>query len=388
MFSQRSRPSAGQNRLSRAVDEARRRGDTWLDLTVSNPTRAELPYDERAILGPLAPPEALVYCPEPLGERRAREAISKAYREDGLDVPADRVMLTASTSEAYAFLLKLLCDPGDAIAVPAPSYPLFDHLARYEAAEIIPYRLAYDGTWHIDLPSLRAAITGRTKAIFVVSPNNPTGSYLKRDELAALASLGLPVVSDEVFASYTLCDDATRAASALEASDALVFSLGGLSKLAALPQLKAAWIAIGGPDVLVTDVLARLELLGDTFLSVGTPVQLALPSLLASRHVVHDAIGARTRRNFAWLRGRLADEPLTLLRAEGGWYATLRLPKITGEEAWVVGLFDEAGVYVHPGHFFDFDDEPFLVVSLLTPEHALREGVERVVRYVETVLSK
>jgi alanine-synthesizing transaminase len=295
------------------------------------------------------------------------------------------VVLTASTSEAYAFLFKLLCDPGDEVLVPVPSYPLFEHLARLETVRAVPYRIAYDGAWHLDVSSVRSAVGPRTRAISVVTPNNPTGSYVKRDELAALAALGLPIVSDEVFAGYSLDPrpDPTRAASALEAEGALVFALGGLSKLAALPQMKLAWIALGGDAGLVDPALARLEVIADAFLSVGAPVQHALPSLLASRGGVTSAIVARTRENLAFLRGALEGKAVSVLEVEGGWYATLRLPRTQAEEQWALSLLEQDGVYVHPGHFFDFESEAYLVASLLTPGPVFRDGIQRLVARVE-----
>jgi hypothetical protein len=309
--------------------------------------------------------------------------VARELSASGRPVDASRVVLTASTSEAYAFLFKLLCDPGDEVLVPVPSYPLFEHLARLESVRAVPYRLAYDGAWHVDLASARVATTPRTRAIVTVSPNNPTGSYLKRTELDALASLGLPIVSDEVFAGYPLRDDATRAASALDAAGApLVFALGGLSKLAALPQMKLAWLVAGGEPARASAALARLEVIADAFLSVGAPVQHALPALLATRGPVERAIRARTRDNLASVRAAVTGSAATLLDVEGGWYATLRLPRTRTEAEWTLGLLEEEGVYVHPGHFFDFEDEAYVVVSLLTQGDTLRDGMRRLVARV------
>jgi len=372
--SSRSSFDLAPNRLALALARARQEERAILDLTESNPTRAGLPYARATILEALASPDALLYEPSPFGLWSAREVVARE-----LEVDPARVLLTASTSEAYGFLFKLLCDPGDEVLVPVPSYPLFEHLARLEAVRAVPYRLAYDGRWHVDVDSLRSAVGPRTRAVVTVSPNNPTGSYLKHAELAALASLGLPIVSDEVFASYPLRDDPTRATTALEAQGTLVFSLGGLSKLAALPQMKLAWIVVGGDAPDVTDALARLEVLADAYLSVGTPVQHALPHLLASRVPAESAIQARTRTNLELLRSRVSGTAGTLLDVEGGWYATLRVPATRSEEAWALELLEEDGVHVHPGHFFDFEHEAYLVLSLLTPEAIFAEGVGRVV---------
>ena len=376
-FSARSGVDLTPNPLAAAL--ARLGDRPCLDLTTSNPTTASIPYDRDAILSALARPGALVYEPAPFGLPLAREAVARDLSAHGAAVDPARVVLTASTSEAYAFLFKLLCDPGDEVLVPRPSYPLFEHLARLESVTAVPYRLAYDGTWHVDLPSVRAAISGRTRAVVAVSPNNPTGSYLKTSELAELASLGLPIVSDEVFARYPLRPDATRARSALEADPAtLVFALGGLSKLAALPQAKLAWMAVGGGPARVDEALARLEVIADAFLSVAAPVQHALPALLTSRAVAEQAIRDRTARNLAWLTSAVAGSAVSLLDTEGGWYATLRLPRTHDEQAWVLVFLQEDAVHVHPGHFFDFDEEAYVVVSLLTPEATHREGSTRI----------
>jgi aspartate/methionine/tyrosine aminotransferase len=372
--SSRSSFDLAPNCLSLALARARQQERAILDLTESNPTRAGLPYARSTILEALASAEALLYEPSPFGLWSAREAVARE-----LEVDPARIVLTASTSEAYGFLFKLLCDPGEEVLVPVPSYPLFEHLARLEAVRAVPYRLAYDGRWHVDVDSLRDAVGPRTRAVVTVSPNNPTGSYLKHAELAALASLGLPIVSDEVFASYPLREDPTRATSALEAQGTLVFSLGGLSKLAALPQMKLAWMAVGGDAPDVTDAMARLEVLADAYLSVGTPVQHALPHLLASRGPAESAIQSRTRANLELLRSRVSGTAGTLLDVEGGWYATLRVPATRSEESWVLELLAEDGVHVHPGHFFDFEREAYLVLSLLTPEAIFAEGVARMV---------
>jgi alanine-synthesizing transaminase len=384
MFSSRSSFELSPNPLSRALAAARRAGRAVLDLTESNPTQAALEYDADAILGALADRASLVYEPAPFGLEKARDAVARNLGLDGLYVDPSRVVLTASTSEAYTFLFKLLCDPGDEVLVPRPSYPLFDHLARLESVRAVPYRLAYDGAWHVDPASLAAAVSPRSRAIVTVSPNNPTGSYLKRDEIDLFAATGLPVVSDEVFARYSLRADPRRAPSALAGAGLpLVFALGGLSKLAALPQLKVAWIAAGGDGARVRDALARLEVIADAFLSVGTPVQHALPSLLAAGRVTEGAIRERLASNATWLAQACRDAPVSLLDAEGGWYATLRLPATRSEEAWSLALLEDDGVYVHPGHYFDFEREPYVVASLLTPEAPFRGGMRRLIARAE-----
>ncbi len=354
-------------------------GATLVDLTLSNPTRAGIPYAPN-VASALARSDAVLrYDPEPFGLATARAAVSALWRERGLDVPPERIALTASTSEAYAFAFKLLCDPGDQVLVPAPSYPLLEHLGALESVELVSYRLGYDGAWFIDVNEVRARVTERTRAVVVVSPNNPTGTYLKRDELARLSALGLPLVSDEVFGDYAFGDDARRARSVLEAESGLVLALDGLSKAAALPQMKLGWLTLGGAPGLVAEALARLEIALDAFLSPGTPVQRALPELLATRGVAAEAVRARTRANLAAVNAACRDSPVSLLPVEGGWYAVLRFPATASDEEWALRAL-EVGVLVQPGYFFDFADEPHLVVSLLTPEPALAAGLRALVQ--------
>jgi aspartate/methionine/tyrosine aminotransferase len=383
MFSSRCSFDLSLNALAAA--RARAPSGSLLDLTEANPTRARIRHDEGAILSALSTRSSLVYEPLPFGLPSARGAVATDLAANGCPVDPSRIVLTASTSEAYAFLFKLLCDPDDEVLVPGPSYPLFAHLAQLECIRAVSYRLAYDGAWHVDLPSVRAGVSSRTRAIVTVSPNNPTGSYLKRGELDALSDLGLPIVSDEVFGRYGIRSDGARAASALEAGDRapLVFALGGLSKLAGLPQMKLAWMAVGGQEARIADALARLEVIADAFLSVGTPVQHALPELLASRGLAERAIRARVLSNLAAVASSLEHSAVSLLDVEGGWYATLRLPRTRPEDEWALAFLEQDSVYVHPGHFFDFESEAYVVVSLLTPEATLREGIKRIVDRVD-----
>jgi len=381
LFSKRSSLELTPNRLTLELAAARARAADIVDLTVSNPTLARIPYGASVAEALARSPHVLRYEPEAFGLVSAREAVVGLWRERGVVTSADRVLLTASTSEAYACAFKLLCDPGDEVLVPAPSYPLLEHLGALECVRLVPYRLAFDGAWFVDVHELERAVTPRTKAIVVVSPNNPTGSYLKREELARLVGLGLPLLSDEVFGEYPLCEDRARARSVLEAGEGLVLALDGLSKVAALPQMKLAWTTLGGSNVLVAEALARLELILDTFLSPGTPVQRALPELLASRHVAAGAIRERTRRNHARLVARTLESPLTSLHVEGGWYGVVRLPATASDEEWALSAL-AAGVLVQPGYFFDFDETPHVVLSLLTPEAAFDVGLERLLTVV------
>jgi aspartate/methionine/tyrosine aminotransferase len=291
----------------------------------------------------------------------------------------ERLVLTASTSEAYAFVIKLLCDPGDAVLAPRPSYPLLDELVRLEGATIEPYRLAWDGDWHVDRATVRPS--DRARAVIAVSPNNPTGSLLARDEVAHLAGFGVPVIVDEVFLGYPL-ETAPGAASAFS-FDHDVFVLGGLSKLAGLPQMKLGWIAVGGSDAFAGEALAGLERVADAYLSLGTPAQVAAAEWLDASAVTRDAIRARTRANLEHLRAALASTPLVSVpRVDAGWYACMRFPRTLDDERWALRAL-ERGVMVQPGYFYDFDEDGWLVVSLLAEEDAFREGIARVLAMAE-----
>ena len=383
MFSARTGWDLTPNRLSSLLEARRNRGEPVLDLTETNPTRVGIEYPPD-VLAPLADPEALSYDPAPAGLASARAAVAADHARRGVPIEPSRVLLTASTSEAYAWLFKLLCDPGDAVLVPRPSYPLFSYLARLESVDVHAYALSYDGQWHLTLDAVREALTPRTRAVVVVSPNNPTGSYLKRteaDELLALcAERELAVISDEVFADYAFGDDPRRAASLAAGGAALAFSLGGLSKSCGLPQVKLAWIAISGPERWRTAAQARLEVVADTYLSVSTPVQRAAPALLARRPELQRPIAERVAANLDGLRRRLGPgSPASLLHTEGGWSAVLQVPATQSEEERVTRLLEEHGVLVHPGYFFDFPREAFLVLSLLPPPALFARAVDRII---------
>jgi alanine-synthesizing transaminase len=383
-----------ENALVKRVAERCTRGDL-VDLTESNPTLIGLDYPVQALAQAFARAAARPYTPTPLGLPEARRAVAAHYARDGRVVDAERIVLTASSSESYAFLFKLFADPGDAVLVPEPSYPLFDYLARLEAARAFGYRLAYDGVWHIDFPDLERTLADATRqgrrprAIVVVSPNNPTGSYVKRDEAARLGQLAarheLALISDEVFADYPHSRDDARVtllAAAAETADApAVFSLGGLSKGCGLPQLKLGWILVGGRQREMA--IAGLEAIADMYLSVGGPVQHAVADLLSIGGAIRAAIGARVRRNRAALTAALAAAPaVTALPAEGGWSAILRLPAIRSDEDWASSLVTDAGVLVHPGYFFDLAGGTFLVISLLPEPGAFDDGLRRLIAHI------
>lgn len=383
MTSSRLPASLERNALARAIDAKRRRGVPVADLTESNPTRVGLSYPP-GLLAALADPQGLAYDPQPLGLWPARAAVAADFRRRGIVISADRVALTSSTSEAYALLFKLFCDAGDAILVPRPSYPLFEHLSRLESVTAVPYDLEYHGTWRIDIDSVRRAASSRVKALVIVSPNNPTGSFLHRDDLAALSELaaghGWPIIGDEVFADYGL-DPAPAATHVMAASDVLTFSLGGLSKSAGLPQVKLGWIGFGGPAAKVDEALAAYEIVADTYLSVSTPVQVAASSLIEQGALVRAQILARVRDNLATLRSLAAGFPsIDVLPVEGGWSAVLQVPAVRSEDTLALELLDQDDVLVHPGYFFDFPREAYLVVSLLPSPAVFAPAVSRVLR--------
>jgi hypothetical protein len=375
VFSYRSNFDRRQNALARALVG---RADRLDDLTRANPTRAELPYPTDAIARSVAAAARTPYAPDPFGDEDARRVVAE---REGVD-PA-QVMLTASTSEAYSFLFKLLADADDEVLVPEPSYPLLSMLARLEGIRLVPYPIHYDGEWHITAGTVQAATTPRTRAVVAINPNNPTGSFLKRDELRALYSVGRPLIVDEVFADYPFGEDPRRARSIPHGGEGLTFTLSGLSKVAGMPQLKLAWLVVSGPRPQRDEALSRLELIGDTYLSPSGPAQGACGALLAAGEELRGAIRERTRRNLESLTARLAGRSAaTLVRPEGGWYAVLQLPSTRSEERWVLD-FVRRGVLVQPGWFYDFATEPFVVLSLLTPPRIFDRGLSSLLAEVD-----
>lgn len=385
MFSGRLSWQATENRLAQR-EAARRAADRpVLDLTVSNPTQVGLSYPAQALINALGDQGIARYQPAAFGAIEAREAVAAEFARRGATVAAGAIALTASSSESYALLFKLLCNPGDAVLVPQPSYPLFEYLARLEGVEPRPYRLTYDGRWRLDLDSLE--LRG-ARALCLVNPNNPTGSFVSKEEWARLCALAaqhqLPLIVDEVFADYALSPAVDAVVTvAAEPPPALTFCLGGLSKSAGLPQMKLGWIATLGPDTLVAEALRRLELVCDTYLSVGTPVQTALPALLTLGADLRAQITRRVQTN----RQRLAatfgrSSPCTLLPAEAGWSAILRVPAVMTDDDWAVTLIDRDGVLVQPGYFFDLEVGTTLVLSLLTHPATLSEGARRIAERV------
>ena len=392
MLSRRIPPHTQTNELSRAVEALRASGTPFADLTESNPTRAGIPYPAD-LLAPLSDPRALRYEPQPFGLESARAAVAADQHRRGADVDASQVVLTASTSEAYSWLFKLLCDPGASVLVPRPSYPLFDHLTQLEGVRAETYALEYHGRWEIDFASLAAA-PADARAVVVVSPNNPTGSCLTAPELDRLVALcqerQWALIADEVFADYlfhaqAVASDESRGVTDIASrAGVLSFTLAGLSKTAGLPQVKVGWMIAGGPRHARDAALAALELIADSFLSVGTPAQVALPDLLRQGAPVRAAIQARTRRNLESLRDLARAHPACdVLRADGGWSAVIRVPATRGEDRLVLDLLEQQRVLVHPGYFFDFPREAFLVVSLLPAHDAFVDAMARVLRFVD-----
>jgi alanine-synthesizing transaminase len=381
VFSSRLRFDLRPNSLSVLLAEKRRAGAPVLDLTGSNPTLAGFIYPESEIFAAFADPAALRYDPAPRGLRTAREAVSRYYAERGREVAPSRILLTASTSEAYAYLFNLLTDPGDDILVPRPSYPLFEFLAVLQSAAVKQYSLRYDGSWHIDFESLERAVSERTRAAVVVNPNNPTGSFLKPDEARQLdefaARHGIAILIDEVFSDYAFSQNSSHPALLGEAP---LFRMSGLSKIAGLPQMKLGWIVAEGPRH--AESLERLEWIADTYLSVSTPVQLALPKLLDLSGGIRAQIRERTSANLAALRTAVEGSPLSVLNLEGGWCATVQVPRTRSEEEWTLALLRDRDVLTQPGFFYDFESEAFLVLSLLTEPAIFREGVRRILNLI------
>ncbi|MEO8358398.1 MAG: pyridoxal phosphate-dependent aminotransferase [Vicinamibacteria bacterium] len=368
MFSKRLPKDISENALSARIREMRESGARFLDLTESNPTRAGF-LAPPSLLTLLGDPEGAHYAPDPQGMLSARTSIASDYARRGVSVDPLDIVLTASSSESYSLLFKLLANPGDEVLVPAPSYPLFEFLADLDGVRVGTYPLHFDHEWHLSVDSLARLITDQTRAVVVVHPNNPTGSFLKKSEARTLADLcaerGVAIIADEVFADFAFEPDPQRFETFAAETKALSFALGGLSKSCALPQLKLGWIAVAGPDAVRREALARLEFIADTYLSVSTPIQLALPSILDQKATLQKPIRQRLRRNLTALENAVGNQPeLSLIQPEGGWSALIKCPAtLTDEERALDAL--SAGVLVHPGHFFDFDSGCYLVVSLL-----------------------
>jgi alanine-synthesizing transaminase len=390
MFASRTNWRLETNRLTRALEEHRRSGSELFDLTASNPTTCGLAYPRREILTALTDSRGLIYRPESKGLREAREAVAEYYAgrvgfSGSLQqVDPERILLASGTSEAYSHIFRLLCEAGDEILVPAPGYPLFEFLAELADIRLVPYPLLYDHGWQIDFASLRAALSPRSRAVLVVHPNNPTGSFVKPREAGELgeicAAREMAIVADEVFLDYT---SAAAPARTFALSDAaLTFTLSGLSKISLLPQMKLGWTVVSGPESLVHAAVDRLEIIADTYLSPSTPVQLALPKFLSFRHTLQSQLQKRISANLSVMDSMLLEsKSLARLDREGGWYAILRVPVTATDDDLTVALLERCSVLVHPGHFFNFSRDGFLVLSLISPEVEFKEGVRRLLGF-------
>jgi alanine-synthesizing transaminase len=395
-FARRTAWDLSRNRYTQALEAHRRAGRELLDLTASNPTTIGLQYREEELLAALRNPEALIYQPQSKGLLSAREAIAAYYAERGSHISPDDLILTTSTSEAYSFVFRLLCDPGDRVLVPAPSYPLFDFLADLQDVKLVPYELVYDHGWQIDFHSIQTALQqafgagNKCRALLVVHPNNPTGSYVKpheADELNRIcAGNQMALIADEVFLDYSLVAELQLTFSSNR--QALTFTLSGLSKISALPQMKVAWIAVSGPDEVKAEALERLEVIADTYLSMNAPVQLAVPVMLQERSAIQRQLTYRVRENLAQLDSQLAVQKLChRLEIEGGWYAVLRVPVTGSDEELAIELLQQTGVLMQPGHFYDFPSDGYLVLSLITKSGVFKRGIQRMLQFIATRLS-
>ena len=378
MFAKRTNWNLETNRLSVALSAHRAAGKPLIDLTISNPTECGFAYDEEAILEALGNPAALKYEPNPRGLVAAREAVKRYYAERGAIVSNDDIFLTTSTSEAYSYVFRTLCDPDDEVLIPEPSYPLFEFLADIQDVRLVPYPLLYDHGWQIDFHNVKQSFTSRTRAIIAVNPNNPTGNYCKPEEMRKLneicAAQGVAIIADEVFLDFALGGD--RQATFASNSGALTFTMSGLSKICGLPQMKVAWLVVGGPESLKKEAVARLEVIADTYLSMNAPIQWALPTLLGQRREFQRQLIGRVKENLAELDRQLARQrSCGRLEVEGGWNAVIRVPATGTDEDLALELLAAKGVYVHPGHFYDFPSEGFVVVSLISPISEFAHGI-------------
>ncbi|MBI4394617.1 MAG: pyridoxal phosphate-dependent aminotransferase [Candidatus Omnitrophica bacterium] len=371
------------NRLTSHLQALKQSGINIIDLSESNSTRLEFNYLKADLLTPLVNPRNLFYEPDPKGMLEARSAVQSYYLEKKVNVPLDHIFLTASTSEAYSFLLRLLTNAGERALVPRPSYPLFDFLADLNDISLDSYSLRYEeGAWQIDLESLARELRVDTKAIILVNPNNPTGSFVKQIELEKIAALArkhsLALIADEVFSDYFFGEDSMRVTTLAQISDVVIFTLGGISKMLGLPQMKLGWIVANGPSQILNPLLERLEIILDTYLSVNTPVQRALAPWFSLKPSIQKEIKDRIQTNFDFLQGF----PTSCLQTEGGWYAILNLPQTQSDEDWALEFLDRDHVYLHPGYFFGLE-EAHAVVSLLVPHDQFKEGISRILTRIK-----
>jgi alanine-synthesizing transaminase len=380
MFADRTNWNLNANRLSEALARHRATGRAFFDLSASNPTECGFDYDRPAILRALSNAAALDYKPDPMGLEIARRAVAAYYAARGSEVPIEDILLTTGTSEAYSFVFRMLCNPGDELLIPTPSYPLFDFLADIQDVKLVRYPLIYDHGWQIDFHALEQGITSRARGVIVVHPNNPTGHFCKPQDLAKLNDLcstrRMALIADEVFSDFVLTGE--QPVSFAANTGALTFTMSGLSKISGLPQMKTAWLITTGPQNFRTEAMARLEVIADTYLSMNAPVQLAIPVFLELRHGFQKQLMACARKNLAELDRQLAAQKCcSRLQVQGGWNAVVRVPATRSDEDLAIELLATKDVYVHPGHFYDFPSDGYLIVSLITPEQEFAEGTRR-----------
>jgi len=392
-FSRRTDWHRDLNRLTEALAGRRNLGLPVADLTISNPTECGLSYPVERILSAISAPDSLHYSPDPKGLHSAREAIARFYREQNVVVDPSDIFITSGSSESYAHLFRILCNPGDSVLIPAPSYPLFDYLARINDLTTESYELSYDHGWHLDLSSLRKAVTASTRAIILINPHNPTGMFLKHEDFVKIQEIAadreLSLIVDEVFSAYGTGETAGRVATTAGMNGCLTFTLNGLSKLCALPQMKLGWVVVGGTRQTTREASERLEIVSDTFLSANTPVQHGLTELFRAGEGVREQIMARCAANRDVLVSRLSHGSVcSVLESEGGWNAIMKVPTTKSEEAWALELLEREGVFVYPGYFFDFTGEGYLVVSLLVDPAEFRRSVEVLLNYIDKTTSR
>ncbi len=380
MFADRTNWNLDANRLSEALARHRAIRRPLLDLTASNPTECGFDYDRPAIMRALSDADALDYKPGPKGLETARQAVAAYYAARGNEVSIENIFLTTSTSEAYSFVFRMLCNPGDELLIPTPSYPLFEFLADIQDVKLMRYPLVYDYHWQIDFHALEQAITSRTRGAIVVHPNNPTGHFCKPEDLTRLnevcSARQMALIVDEVFLDFVLTG--AQPLSFATNTGALTFTMSGLSKISGLPQMKTAWLITTGPEHLRKQALARLEVIADTYLSMNAPMQLATPVFLEQRRGFQKQLMTRVRRNLSELDRQLAGQKsCSRLKMEGGWNTVLRVPATRSDEELAIELLATRDVYAHPGHFYDFPGNGYLIVSVITPEPEFAKGIER-----------
>jgi aspartate/methionine/tyrosine aminotransferase len=391
-FSLRTEWDREPNRLTQLYDNLRKEGKKIHDLTISNPTECSISYPVKKIFSALSNPQGVHYSPDPHGLLTARQAVKDYYKERAADIDEENIFITASTSEAYSLLFTLLCNPGETILAPRPSYPLFEFLAQLTGVTLKYYPLQYEGGWYMDTETIARSVTTATKAIIMVHPHNPTGMFIKKHEYSQIIEIAgkhrMAVIADEVFLDFALDSPKNVLGTTAGTSDILTFTLSGISKTIGLPQFKLGWIVISGYEPHSREATARLEIMSDTYLSANTPVQIALPDLMKECIEIRQGIHDRVRSNYQYIHqllyesGQNNNYPCSVLEAEGGWYAIIRVPRTQTAEAWAIELLGRHDIYVYPGHFFDFNDEGFLVVSLLTEEETFRRLVKQIADFI------